>query len=84
MFFPMSCKVFKMGKGTANRDVVGLIMKYEGHVSATQDDKYFEETSLTKEVVTGDDLKKLVINETLGNDIGFQLAWQKPLLGLKL
>ena len=56
MFFPMSCYVFRMGKGTADRDVLALIMNFEGNVTATQDSKYFKETSLTPEVVTEDKL----------------------------
>jgi hypothetical protein len=56
MFFPMSCNVFRMGKGTADRDVLALIMNFEGNVTATQDPKYFKETSLTPEVVAEDKL----------------------------
>lgn len=56
MFFPMSCNVFSMGKGTADRDVLALIMNFEGNVTATQDSKYFRETSLTPEVVAEDKL----------------------------
>jgi hypothetical protein len=35
MFFPMSCNVFRMGKGTAERDILALIMKFEGDVKAS-------------------------------------------------
>lgn len=64
-----------MGKGTSDRDVLGLVMSYEGEVTASQNDKHFEETSLTKEVVSDELLKKFVLNDTIGNDVAFQVVY---------
>ena len=84
MFFPMSCNVFIMGKGTADRDILALIMNFEGDVKASQDSKYFKETSLTPEILVDDKLGQIVFNDTIGNNLGFQVVYQSQLNGLKM
>ena len=84
MFFPMNCNVFRMGKGTADRDILALIMNFEGDVKASQDLKYFKETSLTPEILADDKLGQIVFNDTIGNNLGFQVVYQSQLNGLKM
>ena len=60
-----------MGSGKNNWNILGLVLKYDGKIEATQDSKNFLPTTLTPVTVDKEDLKNITFNDTLGHENKF-------------
>lgn len=83
-FFRMDCKAFKMGVSAKGRSIIGLILNYKGNITASQDPKHFEPTTLNVVTLPESELGHIKFNNSIGHLTHFQVLFNKDLKGITL